>query len=1358
MKTVRLLFVAIPCLFMLQPLVFSQTVTIAFDNAANWTAGSAAITSYATDHQYSESGLHFTGGGALRNTSSAQDGFAGAMGTYSWRLQNTTTVVWTATYTTALTGGAQITAFGFDARRWDASPSPNFLVEYSYNGGSSWTTASSVGSSGTIDNAGLNNTSDWSTFTQAVSSPTNLAANQFKVRVSALGTTERVMIDNFTLTTATAGTPSLTVNPTTLSGFNTTSGTASTSQSYTLTGSSLSPASGNITVTAPANFQVSLNNSTFTNSVNVAYAGGVIAGTTIYVRVSSTAPVGAVAGNVSNAGGGATTQDVAVDGLVCSNTSTFSVGDISFVGFGTDDPDQFSFVTWVSIPNGTEINFTENAWTGSALNSNEGTVTWQNNTGSAIAPGTVIAFDLSTGFDLGTTSSSSGSFALSASQDNLFAYEGTSTCPSFIYGISNNAWITTGSPNTNNSYLPSELNVANGNMELPSTEDNWEFSASRNDQASILAYKPIVNNSSNWTGNNTIFTLSSTDFTLASSTPSVELSASAGSGSEAATSVITITATASSAVTGAQTVTLAVSGSGITAADYNLSNAGVITILNGQTTGSVTFTIVDDALFEGTETAALSYTAGSLSAGLIPGTSTSVSIDIADNDGATFYSQASGGTTAAIWDIVPNGVGQTAASFGGFSANSDVVVQTGHTVDITTSGLEIKNLTVQSGAKFYANNTNMGGAEYVRLFGSVANSGSVGNGNTPDNISFELRGTDPVTFSGNGTYDLGRIRKEAGATGTLTINSNVNLGFNGACLFVNNNNLSLDVIINAGKTVSVTSVSGDVAIDGTNGASGGERGGSITVNGTLEVANKLLAISNNSTLPCSMSIGSTGRIISKDVDLNIDGTGFTAFNIASGGRLEINGVLSVLGGTLNSNNGVIINSGATLLHGAGTTGGGGSVTGNVTVKRQGATVGTVYNYWSSPVQGGTVPGNSAYSYNSNLSTLDYGDDQDPDPGWESFSGSMALGKGYASRGGGMASFVGPANNGNIPYALTFHPYIPGNTSPGTPFNLVGNPFPGAISASALVAANGNVNGSIYFWDDDLSGGTGYSYTDYAVWNGTGSIGTGAGTTPPNGYIASGQAFMIRALNSGNLTFTNAMRTAGPNNLFFKPNAEEPKLWLALEGNGLYNEILIGLFEDATDDEDRLYDAVKIRGNSGISLSAVDADRDYAIMAIAPPTAEKIIPLNVNVEVGGTFSFNPHTLQSFEGYQVWLEDRRTQHWHQLSEGAVVSKNLNAGEHSNRFYLHFQANGPNGIESYTNTLNAYYADGQLIVHSSSDIAMGHLEIYSMDGRLIFSESRSVSQNTPIAIPIHEPAGVYILRIATSEKVLTHRFVKP
>lgn len=111
--------------------------------------------------------------------------------------------------------------------------------------------------------------------------------------------------------------------------------------------------------------------------------------------------------------------------------------------------------------------------------------------------------------------------------------------------------------------------------------------------------------------------------------PTVNLSVSTNTATEADATVVTVTATSSSAVTSNQTVNLAVTGTGITAGDYSLSGT-TITIPNGATSGSVTFTVVNDTDFEPTETATL--TISSPSAGIALGTTTTQTITITDND------------------------------------------------------------------------------------------------------------------------------------------------------------------------------------------------------------------------------------------------------------------------------------------------------------------------------------------------------------------------------------------------------------------------------------------------------------------------------------------------------------------------------------------------------------------------------------------------------------------------------------------------------------------------------------------------------------------------------------------------------
>jgi predicted extracellular nuclease len=197
-------------------------------------------------------------------------------------------------------------------------------------------------------------------------------------------------------------------------------------------------------------------------------------------------------------------------------------------------------------------------------------------------------------------------------------------------------------------------------------------------------------------------------------TPVVSLSVSTNSASETAQTVVTVTATASAPVAGDQTVSLTVGGSGITAGDYTLSST-TITILNGTTTGSATFTVVDDAAAEGTETAIL--TIGSPSAGIVLGSPATQNLTIADNDSAPactttptpIHSIQGSGNAAAITgtvtargvivgdyegaspalrgfylqELVPDGDAATSEGIFVFESNNNTTFSVGQVVQVT---------------------------------------------------------------------------------------------------------------------------------------------------------------------------------------------------------------------------------------------------------------------------------------------------------------------------------------------------------------------------------------------------------------------------------------------------------------------------------------------------------------------------------------------------------------------------------------------------------------------------------------------------------------------------------------------------
>jgi hypothetical protein len=122
--------------------------------------------------------------------------------------------------------------------------------------------------------------------------------------------------------------PTITVTPSSLSNFLVCQGSASSSQSVTVSGSALS---ANITVTAPSGYEISFSSgSGYTNALTITQTGGNVASTLIYIRLTG-AVSGSQSGNVSFASTSVSTQNVAVSGSVCSTpqltvTSTGQTG------------------------------------------------------------------------------------------------------------------------------------------------------------------------------------------------------------------------------------------------------------------------------------------------------------------------------------------------------------------------------------------------------------------------------------------------------------------------------------------------------------------------------------------------------------------------------------------------------------------------------------------------------------------------------------------------------------------------------------------------------------------------------------------------------------------------------------------------------------------------------------------------------------------------------------------------------------------------------------------------------------------------------------------------------------------------
>ncbi|MEO0552864.1 MAG: Ig-like domain-containing protein [Bacteroidota bacterium] len=188
-----------------------------------------------------------------------------------------------------------------------------------------------------------------------------------------------------------------------------------------------------------------------------------------------------------------------------------SAGDIAFTGYNSDGNDDFSFVVLKDIDVGTKIRFTDYGWDGqdnqlqNFTSSSESTITWEAT--SRIFAGTEIILD-----NLGTFSTytlEGDDLNLSSNGDQILAYQGPSSNPTFITAIHNDneninggtSWSNDNNVNDdpNRSSLPAGLtNGVNAISFSDDEEDNVQYQGVTVGTVTSLRSSLHNNNGTNW--------------------------------------------------------------------------------------------------------------------------------------------------------------------------------------------------------------------------------------------------------------------------------------------------------------------------------------------------------------------------------------------------------------------------------------------------------------------------------------------------------------------------------------------------------------------------------------------------------------------------------------------------------------------------------------------------------------------------------------------------------------------------------------------------------------------------------------------------------------------------------------------
>jgi len=136
----------------------------------------------------------------------------------------------------------------------------------------------------------------------------------------------------------------------------------------------------------------------------------------------------------------------------------------------------------VDLAQGTQSSFTDNGWTCTALTTTEGTFVWTAST--AVSKGAVISINPT-------------NISFSTSGDQIFVYQGASTAPNFIFGISTKTWVT-GTISASTSRKPNSLITGTSAVAFSTERDNGYFN-----QVNVTGTKAqalaLIANTTKWT-------------------------------------------------------------------------------------------------------------------------------------------------------------------------------------------------------------------------------------------------------------------------------------------------------------------------------------------------------------------------------------------------------------------------------------------------------------------------------------------------------------------------------------------------------------------------------------------------------------------------------------------------------------------------------------------------------------------------------------------------------------------------------------------------------------------------------------------------------------------------------------------
>ena len=331
------------------------------------------------------------------------------------------------------------------------------------------------------------------------------------------------------------------------------------------------------------------------------------------------------------------------------------------------------------------------------------------------------------------------------------------------------------------------------------------------------------------------------------------------------------------------------------------------------------------------------------------------------------------------------------------------------------------------------------------------------------------------------------------------------------------------------------------------------------------------------------------------------------------------------------------------------------------------------------------------------------------------------------------------------------------------FNMVANPYGAAIDATSFFANVDNTNnttGTAYLWNDggvnlfpqNLRGGDYITINSLGVAGGPIDPGNGVAgsksTADFNGSFTSFQGFFVEATQAGNVSFVPDMQVVGDNasDGFFRTATEERNIVkLALHNDEIYNEIIVGLVEEATFGDDYSLDATKFIGNEKLSFYSLQGEKKYAIQAIPKIIDGDIRSVDLGFQVAreGQYTIDVVSLENIgEDLMLTLIDNETGVAYPLEQESLIAFSTNEGTHLDRFTVTFSKQPLSVLDQLDASIKVYGHSHELTIETKDDA--GSITIHDIQGRMLFNEEVEFVDGRATIYPGLSAHQVYVLQV--------------